>query len=235
MESKKVLTSYDGGKNGAGVYQTIINQIPPHKFYAELFLGSAAIYRRIKKADAVILNDIDPAVIAHYPDEGSPYSSINCKDAIDIIQDLVSHGKEMFIYLDPPYPLMVRKDKRPLYKFEMSYSDHLRLLTLVKVLKCNCMISSYKNKLYDSMLNDWRTITFIAMTHTGPREEILYMNYPEPAALHDYRYLGKGFRQREKIKLKVARYIKKFQKLPELERKALLSGIITTFPDMINT
>lgn len=31
--------TYKGGKAGAGVYQQIINQIPPHDVYIEPFLG----------------------------------------------------------------------------------------------------------------------------------------------------------------------------------------------------
>jgi DNA adenine methylase len=30
---------YPGGKSGAGVYQTIINLMPPHTVYIEPFLG----------------------------------------------------------------------------------------------------------------------------------------------------------------------------------------------------
>ena len=30
--------------------------------------------------------------------------------------------------------------------------------------------------------------------------EYLWCNYPAPMALHDYRYLGKDFRERERIK-----------------------------------
>jgi len=36
---------YPGGKSGAGVYQTIINRMPPHRVYIEPFLGGAAIMR----------------------------------------------------------------------------------------------------------------------------------------------------------------------------------------------
>ena len=32
--------------------------------------------------------------------------------------------------------------------------------------------------------------------------EWVWMNYPEPIALHDYRYLGEDFREREPIKRK---------------------------------
>ena len=44
---------YAGGKNGAGIFQRIINQMPPHNCYIEAFLGSGAILRR-KRFAAVI-------------------------------------------------------------------------------------------------------------------------------------------------------------------------------------
>jgi site-specific DNA-adenine methylase len=34
---------YPGGKGGAGVYQTIINNIPPHDTYIETHLGGGNI------------------------------------------------------------------------------------------------------------------------------------------------------------------------------------------------
>ena len=36
---------YPGGKAGAGVYQTIINLMPPHDVYIEPFLGGGAVMR----------------------------------------------------------------------------------------------------------------------------------------------------------------------------------------------
>jgi hypothetical protein len=41
---------YAGGKNGAGVYQTIINLMPPHDVYIEPFLGGGAIMRQKRPA-----------------------------------------------------------------------------------------------------------------------------------------------------------------------------------------
>jgi len=35
---------YPGGKNSAGTYQRIINQIPPHNVYIEPFAESAAVF-----------------------------------------------------------------------------------------------------------------------------------------------------------------------------------------------
>ena len=42
--------TYPGGKAGAGVYQRIINQIPPHDVYVEPFLGDGALLRRKRPA-----------------------------------------------------------------------------------------------------------------------------------------------------------------------------------------
>lgn len=41
--TSKEKMSYFGGKAQDGVYQTIINQIPPHQIYIEPFLGGGAI------------------------------------------------------------------------------------------------------------------------------------------------------------------------------------------------
>jgi hypothetical protein len=63
------------------------------------------------------------------------------------------------------------------------------------------------------------------MTHGGPRTEWLWCNFPEPIALHDYRYLGVGFRERERIKRKKQRWTARLHGLPMLERQALLAAI----------
>jgi len=57
------------------------------------------------------------------------------------------------------------------------------------------------------------------------REEWLWMNYPEPIALHDYSYLGDNFRERERIKRKVSRWKAKLEKMDVLERRAILMAI----------
>src|SRR5579883_1311551 len=57
---------YPGGKNGAGVYQQIINRMPPHSVYIEPFLGGGAIMRLKRPAALNIGIDRDPRVIAHF-------------------------------------------------------------------------------------------------------------------------------------------------------------------------
>lgn len=58
--------------------------------------------------------------------------------------------------------------------------------------------------------------------------EHLWMNYPEPIALHDYRYLGADYRQRERITRKIKRWQRKLANMPTLERQALLAAMAST-------
>jgi DNA adenine methylase len=87
--------SYPGGKSGAGVYQQIINQIPPHRVYIEPFLGGGAVLLHKRPAIVSIGIDSDAAVVdkwssklAKYGDIGSnqPGATIICGDAISFLQ-----------------------------------------------------------------------------------------------------------------------------------------------------
>ena len=55
---------YPGGKGGAGVYQTIINQMPPHTVYIEPFLGGGAVMAAKRPAGLNIGVDLDAEAIA---------------------------------------------------------------------------------------------------------------------------------------------------------------------------
>ena len=64
------------------------------------------------------------------------------------------------------------------------------------------------------------------MTRAGrTATEWLWFNFPAPVALHDYRYLGEDFRERERIKRKKQRWVNRLHTMPTLERRALLNAI----------
>lgn len=45
---------YLGAKSGSGVFQTIINLIPPHDTYIEAFLGTGAVMKRKAPAQKIL-------------------------------------------------------------------------------------------------------------------------------------------------------------------------------------
>jgi len=221
--------AYPGGKNGSGVYQTIINQIPPHETYIEPFLGSGAILRMKRPSTLTIAIDIDSAVIESFTARSIPQgTTLIVGDAVLLLRAMEWEGNE-FIYVDPPYLMETRSTKGKIYRCEFSTrKQHLELLTLLRAIppRVDIMISGYPNALYDDELHGWRTLEFQAMTRGAKAAtEKLWMNYPQPVLLHDYRYLGKDFRERERIKRKQIRWRKRLDRMDTLERTALLSAI----------
>ncbi|MEE8206898.1 MAG: DNA adenine methylase [Nitrospinaceae bacterium] len=216
--------TYPGAKNGAGVYQTIINQIPPHDIYIEPYLGSGAILRRKRPAPIANIGiDRSPKAIAAFGDASG--FRINCGSALDFLKHFKFTGRE-FVYCDPPYVRSTRRSTKDIYEFEMTDDDHIELLGVLKTLPCMVMISGYPGEegdLYDYHLSDWRHELFWTRTRGGDAIECIWMNYPEPTALHDYSFLGVNFRQRERIKRKAKRWANRLAALPPLERLAILS------------
>lgn len=260
----KPFENYFGGKEGSGVYQAIINQIPPHWLYAELFVGNGAIYRRKKAATMSILADLDTEVVEQWEALGvdnREYFDMMClsihpggtniynQSAIEILSqtdyvDGFEIGYELdmegvFIYLDPPYPFSVRKDQTPVYKYEMTDAQHLALLEVISSYKkAMIMISSYPNQMYDDALANWRHKDFTGVTRQGPVTERIWMNYAEPTKLHDYSYYGKDYRERWNVTKSVRNIVNKFKKMSPLMRNVVLEAVISeckSFDDNAST
>lgn len=226
---RKSIKTYNGGKNGSGTYQQIINLIPHHNLYIEGFLGSGAIYKNKVLADKCILIDKDPEIKKFLP--GSTIYNFDTISFIETSYPLINiihnSGTAVFIYLDPPYPFFTRRDpKKKLYKIEMTNQDHEKLLVAAGNLKCYVMISSYKNELYNNFLKGWNTHEFEVQTRHGKATECLYFNYPKPEILHDYRYVGNNYREREFLKAQKNRTVHKILKMPAVQRNSILSELI---------
>jgi DNA adenine methylase len=135
------------------------------------------------------------------------------------------------VYCDPPYVHSTRT-RCDLYRFEMSDSQHVELLDIMSSLPCRVMISGYWTKLYAAKLRRWNSTTFQAVTRSGRvATEWLWFNFPEPVALHDYRYLGENFRERERIKRKKLRWANRLRIMPVLERRALMAALELASPN----
>lgn len=217
--------TYPGGKHGSGVYQQIINRIPPHDLYVEPFLGGGAILLMKRPAAASIGIDLDPQVIDNFPQGATPNLTLLQQNAIDWLA-LQKFPADTFIYLDPPYLQYTRRRDAKIYACELYDQDHIDLLKIIKTLPCMVMISGYPNDYYDDALSSWTTALFRGQTRgRAPATEKIWMNYPPPVRLHDYRYLGNTFREREKIKRKRLRWLKRLMTMEDLERNALGAAI----------
>jgi DNA adenine methylase len=220
--------SYDGGKGGSGVYQRIINQMPPHSLYVEPFLGMGAVMKVKAPARISLGIDIDPAVIAQWTGKEVPELQLLNVNGIEYLEteSIREWNTRSLIYCDPPYLLSTRRRQRPIYRYELSEQQHEDLLLLLLKLNCLVMISGYWSELYADHLRGWRKINFEAMTRGGKTAtEYLWMNFAEPSELHDYRYLGEGFRERERIKRKKQRWVNRLSSMPQLERLALSAAL----------
>src|SRR5690606_2449974 len=187
---------YPGGKGK--VYQHIINLMPPHRVYIEAYLGGGAIMRHKKPAEHNLGIDIDPQVIARWQQESEDTCELLATDAVTFLQEFSYTGGEL-IYCDPPYYPDTRRRKQ-VYAYDYAVEDHFRLLSVLNTLPCLVMISGYDNATYNRMLAGWNKKTFLAKTHTDMREECLWFNFEPPNRLHDARYLGQSFRERQTIK-----------------------------------
>lgn len=261
--------SYPGGKNGAGVYQTIINLMPPHEVYIEPFLGGGAILRLKQPASVNIGIDLDSAAIARMrewararsrhaksdgararrppsPETPMPSATVKsgdalrrptpekamydrqfcflCEDGIAFLKSYPFDGSEL-VYCDPPYmPETLRSPCQ--YNFELSDAQHFELLRVLRTLPCRVMISGYWTLLYSKVLRKWNSIHYQAQTRgRHVATEWLWFNFPEPVALHDYRYLGSNFREREYLKRMKLRWTARLEKMPLLKRRCLLLAI----------
>lgn len=211
-----------------GVAQWIINQIPPHRVYIEPFLGGGAVLSLKAPARSSIALERDTRALALWKGFDLPDLRIIHGDAISWLEKFRPAGDE-FIYCDPPYLLGVRTSGAAIYRYELTDSDHERLLVCLNRLGCSIAVSGYASAMYSRLLKSWRTSKFLTTKRNHERsEECLWMNYPEPVALHDYRYLGANFRERERIKRKKNRWACPLAKMPILERRLLVATLAET-------
>ena len=226
---EKAFKTYNGGKESNGTFQNIINHIPRCDRFVEVFAGNCTIARKINRPSVTVINDIDRSVYERLLKIATPSVIVenNCYQ-----ESIVKYDNailQTFFYCDPPYLFSTRKSKRQLYKHDWTDQQHFDFLALAVSIKSNCMISHYPCEMYDTRLKNWRTFDFESTTRQGLRTERIYMNYDTPQILQDYRYIGKDYIERQQIKRKTQRLLKRLEALPSHERTALLSAIAEKF------
>ncbi len=236
MRKNPVIPHYFGSKNVNGVYQFIINHIPEHQHYCEGFLGSGKILLTKKAAPGLNVGiDLDPAVIDKFNQVTRLTPTFIFGSFIDVFDSVFRKQlrsidiKDTFIYLDPPYLLETRTSSHR-YKYEMTSRDHKDLLNYVITLPCSIVISCYDTGLYSSMLAGWNKAHVKSMTRGGVRTETIYFNYDASRCkLHDTSFVGKDFTDRQRIKRKIERNIRKISMLDKHEQQAFLEAIKQNF------
>lgn len=237
------MATYPGGKAGAGVYQRLINEIPPHSVYVAGFAGLDAIARFKRPAKRTVLIDLDPEPLEWWASAGAvafgdSAAELHLCDAMTWLRvtfgltclqepptDRQAEYSEWFIYLDPPY-LMETRSSGPMYRHEMTREQHVELLEVARRLPCNVMISGYWSGMYASMLPDWRVVKYWAVARNGERrQEYAWCNYPEPSVLHDSRFVGNDKREREKVRRRIRRLSSNLAALAPHERQAVLDAV----------
>lgn len=131
---------YPGGKNGAGVYQRIINQVPPHRRYFEPFAGSAAVLRNKRPADVSFAIDRDDAATVELDRLQRMFGGtlhVYTANGIDWLEDRLKRRwfeKTDFIYCDPPYLMSKITTSAPIVRTAiMEYRSAKWVLRIIQV------------------------------------------------------------------------------------------------------
>lgn len=214
------MAHFIGSKGQAGLFEKIINLIPPHLVYIEAFGGLATIARRKKPAaeSYVIDRQRNPKLVL------PPHVQFVRGCGIEFLKTREWSGRE-FVYCDPPYLLSTIKYAR-YYPDDLPPEKHEELLHVCLGIPAKVMISGYPHPLYDELLKGWNCERVKVFTrHHQERTECLWTNYPRPVYLHEYTYAGDNWRKRQDLKRKVRSWCGKFQKMEPIERAAIFAAL----------
>lgn len=226
--------TYPGGKEGAGVWQRIVNLMPPHAVYVEMFAGGGAVLRHKEPAGDTMAFDVDREALekleaeyrAAHPEAGERVRFL-LEDSLAWLRKAGGViGGGVLIYADPPYPLSARRTDRTRYARDLTDEEHVELLERLTATAAHVMVSGYRCPIYDAWLSDWTRVDYKAMTRGGVMvDESLWLNYRPPQRLHGYARVGTDYRERERIKRKRKRWLANFAELDDLEREAIFSDL----------
>ena len=108
---------------------------------------------------------------------------IENRDAFILIEKY--NRENVLMYLDPPYVLNTRKNKK-YYSYEMTNEEHVKLCGLLNESKAKIILSGYENEIYNTHLKNWKKTSMSAYDEKGNRrDEILWINYQATKELFD--------------------------------------------------
>lgn len=223
-----------GSKGGAGVWQKIISQMPPHDLYVEAFAGTGQVLLHKRPARASIAIDSDPAACAVLKRSllarNGEAAGVNvvCGDAISWLEKawLKLTSERSFIWTrltcSRHAPFLAGGHE---FGDEWLHGELLAVLSRLSTKGVRLLISGYRSELYDRTLSAWRRVDYRTATRGGGVTESLWCNFDAPAQLHDYRWLGSDFRERERLKRKKLRWLAKLRAMTPVEAAAIIAAI----------
>ncbi len=131
--------AYFGSKATSGLCQPIITLMPPHDTHIETHLCGGAIMQRKPPALHNIGIDLVSRALATFECDFPVERIHGC--AHRFLTEFDYRGSEL-VYCDPPYLRRTRTSARR-YRFDYEESDHIELLTLLKSLPCQVILSGY--------------------------------------------------------------------------------------------
>lgn len=196
----------------------IINEMPPHNLFLELFLGDKPLMRLKRSALINIGVDSDPAAVERagkrFQQSGFSFLQDDVIAFLRRYEWLHSEGNEL-VFCSPPR--LGSSRHRECTETYQSY-----LLETLRELPCMVMVAGTPSDLYEHTLADWRSIPYKGADGV---EEFLWMNFPQPFELHDYRFIGRDAHERDQLKRKAERWGQRLDDMPPLERYALLNAL----------
>ena len=221
LSAEAVSISYPGNKGIKTLIPHLINLIPPHKRYIELFLGSAGVGRHLHLPQLAQGVEINNSLVHEDRFNYPAGMEVICDCAISWLQKHLPFSEDTFIYADPPYPKSCRRSNVDIYDYEMTDAQHVQLTQLLLTSRSMVMISSYENEIYETAFKDWNKKKFCVSVHGKRAYEVVYYNYSSEGKLHQYNFLGKNKTDRQRIKRKITRWGNKLSKLPIQEQEAI--------------
>jgi DNA adenine methylase len=87
--------------------------------------------------------------------------------------------ENVLMYLDPPYLLETRKNKK-VYKNEFTDDEHEKLLKMIVSSKAKIIISGYMSDLYSKFLSGWRLERASVKDQAGNKKtECIWLNFSD--------------------------------------------------------
>ncbi len=211
-----------------GIRRNIINLIPKCSIFIETMAENGSIFNKIKLPETTIVNHTNQLSTnkqnydknQNIINENLPYYKLFHKYAP------LLKKKNAFAFFNPPQ-LSEITPTTPTKQNPWQKKEHSQFLTLVKTLKCKCMICQNPNPLYDKALKKWNT--FNIENYAQNKILRLYINYPKPLILQDHNHLGSDYKDCQRIKRKANNFLNKLASFSEPEKTAVLSEIFLKY------